>query len=322
MRFILVGYLQGDVIGILDNSGNLLVKYTYTAYGVPTTSFPGIASSMSASQKQEIYILGSNNPFRYRGYYFDTETGFYYLNSRYYDPVTGRFLNADGYASTGQGVLGQNMFAYCLNNPVNLKDPSGASPICGHDLDAYYCSECGANLILSHYLEPVIAKGYDMSSFYLYDDGYKDFLEKLSFRESTHTSNMVNEHGYMGRYQMGNEALNHIGLKNEYGAWSEFANRFGIYSDDDFLRSESMQLYAVSSYHRVIRNYIELNNMLSYKTYRGVNVTMSGLVAACHLVGMGAMEKALRTGSVAMDGRGTKAWDYLSDLGGFDIWAN
>ncbi len=120
-----VGSLGGDVIGILDNSGNLLVSYTYTAFGVPTTSFPGITSSMSDAQKQDIYILGSNNPFRYRGYYFDTETGFYYLNSRYYDPVTGRFLNSDGLVSTGQGVLGQNMFAYCENNPVMGYDPYG-----------------------------------------------------------------------------------------------------------------------------------------------------------------------------------------------------
>jgi len=55
------------------------------------------------------------------------ETGFYYLNSRYYDPAVGRFINADGYASTGQGVLGTNTFAYCLNNPVNYSDPSGYS---------------------------------------------------------------------------------------------------------------------------------------------------------------------------------------------------
>jgi len=53
------------------------------------------------------------------------ETGFYWLQSRYYDPAIGRFINADGYASTGQGVLGSNMFAYCLNNPVNRVDPNG-----------------------------------------------------------------------------------------------------------------------------------------------------------------------------------------------------
>ncbi len=63
---------------------------------------------------------------RYRGYVFDQETGLYYLQSRYYNPEVGRFINADAYTSTGQGMLGNNMFAYCNNNPVNRQDPSGS----------------------------------------------------------------------------------------------------------------------------------------------------------------------------------------------------
>ena len=69
--------------------------------------------------------LAEINPLRYRGYYYDTETGFYYLQSRYYDPVVSRFINADSYASTGDGLLGYNMFAYCGNNPVCYSDPTG-----------------------------------------------------------------------------------------------------------------------------------------------------------------------------------------------------
>lgn len=65
------------------------------------------------------------NPLRYRGYVYDQETNLYYLQSRYYNPKTGRFLNADAYASTGQGFLGHNMFAYCGNNPVNYIDSNG-----------------------------------------------------------------------------------------------------------------------------------------------------------------------------------------------------
>lgn len=65
------------------------------------------------------------NPIRYRSYYYDTDTEFYYLHSRYYNPEVGRFLNADGYITTGQGVLSYNMFAYCGNNPVMYSDPSG-----------------------------------------------------------------------------------------------------------------------------------------------------------------------------------------------------
>ena len=62
---------------------------------------------------------------RYRGYYYDTETGLYYLQSRYYDPVVKRFINADSYSSTGQGFLGYNMFAYCGNNPSVSEDSYG-----------------------------------------------------------------------------------------------------------------------------------------------------------------------------------------------------
>lgn len=69
--------------------------------------------------------LGKDNPFRYRNYFYDSETGLYYLGSRYYNPATGRFVNADGYISTGQGILGNNMFAYALNNPVLYSDHSG-----------------------------------------------------------------------------------------------------------------------------------------------------------------------------------------------------
>jgi RHS repeat-associated protein len=67
-------------------------------------------------------------PFRYRGYVYDVETGWYYLKSRYYDPEVGRFLSADALLSTGQGILGYNMYAYCLNDPVRLVDYDGLKP--------------------------------------------------------------------------------------------------------------------------------------------------------------------------------------------------
>ena len=69
--------------------------------------------------------LGEKNPYRYRGYRYDNETGYYYLQSRYYNPEWGRFLNADGLVSTGQGMLSHNMFIYCLNNPASNKDDNG-----------------------------------------------------------------------------------------------------------------------------------------------------------------------------------------------------
>ncbi len=85
----------------------------------------GLPPQRNAIPSTSTSHVGNVNPFRYRGYYYDSETGLYYLNSRYYDPEVGRFISVDGYVSTGQGLLSNNMFAYCNNNPVMYKDSSG-----------------------------------------------------------------------------------------------------------------------------------------------------------------------------------------------------
>jgi RHS repeat-associated protein len=72
--------------------------------------------------------VGAENPYRYRGYRYDTETGLYYLQSRYYNPEWGRFINADGIVGNQDELLSCNMFAYCNNNPVNLQDEDGNWP--------------------------------------------------------------------------------------------------------------------------------------------------------------------------------------------------
>ena len=112
---------QGDVIGITDGTGNMLARYTYDAWGKPLTITDGAGADVSGNASH----IANVNPFRYRGYYYDKESGLYYVGSRYYDPQTGRFINADGYVSTGQGLTGNNMFAYCGNDPINRSDPSG-----------------------------------------------------------------------------------------------------------------------------------------------------------------------------------------------------
>ena len=106
--------LQGDVIGLYDTAGTVVVQYTYDSWGVLLSTTGSLAST-----------LGFLNPFRYRGYIYDEETELYWLRSRYYDPEIGRFLNADGYVSTGTGLSGYNMFAYCNNNPVMYVDITG-----------------------------------------------------------------------------------------------------------------------------------------------------------------------------------------------------
>jgi len=110
--------LQGDIIAIYNESGTKIGTYTYDAWGNCTTSYTSGYN----------FIL-NYNPFRYRGYYYDTETGYYYLQSRYYNPAWGRFINADGYVSTGQGFVGYNMFAYCNNSPIMYIDVCGDIPI-------------------------------------------------------------------------------------------------------------------------------------------------------------------------------------------------
>ncbi len=102
--------LQGDVIGVVDSDGNQVASYSYDAWGAITSSSGTIADI---------------NPIRYKGYYYDSDTGMYYLQSRYYDPALRRFINLDAYCDTGTGVLGTNMYAYCNNSCVVGYDPTG-----------------------------------------------------------------------------------------------------------------------------------------------------------------------------------------------------
>ena len=111
---------QGDVSAILDSSGKLAASYDYDAWGNCTVY------DSSAKVLTDPTSIANLNPLRYRGYYYDAETGFYYLQSRYYDFANCRFINADAYATTNAGsFLSCNMFAYCENNPINRVDPDG-----------------------------------------------------------------------------------------------------------------------------------------------------------------------------------------------------
>ena len=107
--------LQGDIIGIYDTNGNCVASYTYNAWGEHT-----VTNYTSAN-------IGNINPFRYRGYYYDIETGFYYLNARYYDPQIKRFVSADSieYLGAGSALKSYNLYAYCENNPISFLDTKG-----------------------------------------------------------------------------------------------------------------------------------------------------------------------------------------------------
>lgn len=104
--------LQNDIIGIVNEDGNVLVEYVYDSYGNILYQYDSSGIG-----------LANINPFRFKSYYYDNETKFYYLNSRYYDPSIGRFINADDISMLSMGET--NLFSYCGNDPVLGYDPMG-----------------------------------------------------------------------------------------------------------------------------------------------------------------------------------------------------
>ena len=108
--------LQGDIVAILDENGNAVVSYGYDAWGAPLWCTGELAET-----------LGKVQPFRYRGYVFDEETGLYYLRSRYYNPGWGRFVNADAEIAVEAKLWDAKLFLYCANNPVRYTDDDGNS---------------------------------------------------------------------------------------------------------------------------------------------------------------------------------------------------
>ena len=108
--------LQGDIVAILDESGNTVVSYGYDAWGAPLWCTGELAET-----------LGKVQPFRYRGYVFDEETGLYYLRSRYYNPQQLRWINSDNIIAVNSGFTAANNYVYCGNSPINRYDANGRS---------------------------------------------------------------------------------------------------------------------------------------------------------------------------------------------------
>ena len=156
---------------------------------------------------------------------------------------------------------------------------------------------------------------------------YAAFLDALGMRESSDDYTKVNRYGYMGRYQMGISALEDAGFRIENGGWSTLAHSYGIYDKEDFLNSPEGQDAAVTAYHRKVCAYIRHYGLEKYigSTYCGVTVTRSGLLAACHLVGIGGIMDGLETGEPVRDGNNVPASEYMELFAGYDIsavWEN
>ena len=102
--------LQGDVTYLINGGGTMVASYSYDPYG---------------QIQQTTGSMAQTNPLRYRGYYYDSDTEFYYLQSRYYDAAICRFINADSYIASSREFIGYNMFAYCNNSPITYLDEHG-----------------------------------------------------------------------------------------------------------------------------------------------------------------------------------------------------
>jgi RHS repeat-associated protein len=116
--------IEGDILELRGSTNALVAKYIYDGWGKLLEVRDSSGNAITSSTH-----IANLNVLRYRGYFYDAETKLYYLQSRYYDPQTQRFINPDAYVSTGQGIIGHNMFAYCNNNPANKEDSYGEDAI-------------------------------------------------------------------------------------------------------------------------------------------------------------------------------------------------
>ena len=181
---ILVKNQQGDVERVISADGTILASYTYDAWGNVLTADGSLAAS---------------NPNRYRGYYYDAETGLYYLQSRYYDPATGRFINADGLVSAGQGIRSCNMFAYCENAPAGQADPGGAHPLIDIQIDDYYTIHLWVQLLIAQEFGwaieiPVVSGSGKRGRLDLYDPLNNEFYEVKSVKSAEKAGKQIDRY--------------------------------------------------------------------------------------------------------------------------------
>ncbi|WP_270563050.1 DNRLRE domain-containing protein [Clostridium beijerinckii] len=124
VEYFYIRNAQNDIIGLFDKDGTQVASYSYDSWG----KLISIKDGSGVDITNDTGSVGYKNPYRYRGYRYDTETGLYYLQSRYYNPEWGRFINSDAAIGSVGELLSHNLFAYCINNPVNMLDGDGNWP--------------------------------------------------------------------------------------------------------------------------------------------------------------------------------------------------
>ena len=235
--------------------GDYVAKYVYDAWGKVLFVTDNSGAAITSATH-----VGNMNPIRYRGYYWGSESGLYYLQSRYYDSAIGRFINADCYASTGHGVLDKNMFAYCLNNPVMLVDPSG---LCAEAHGGYYyCTNPNCPILIAYYKESIKIRGTTSQQGVSFIEGYESFYPN------------VYDDGF------GNATIGYGTLTT----WSAYIDGISEYEAEQLLRQE------LNEHERLVRVYSSEANIawdanefdalvsLSYNT--GANKTPINMLAS------------------------------------------
>jgi RHS repeat-associated protein len=167
--YFYINNIQGDIVAIVNQDGNVVVKYDYDSYG-------NIIQKNIDSGLENVY---KTNAYTYRGYRYDLETGLYYLQSRYYNPQNGRFISSDGLLGQQGDILSTNMYAYCENNPVMNIDPSG---FLLRTINEYMLDGSGqGNTVIPTALEYFLSFGTNPYYILLGDDTYNDYVRDNFF---------------------------------------------------------------------------------------------------------------------------------------------
>lgn len=162
-QYFYIKNAQNDVTAIADKDGNIVANYYYDAWG----------KLIDVTGDVELAKL---NPIRYRSYYFDEETSWYFLNTRYYNPESCRFISADGIYDTNSGMLEHNMFTYCTNAPINKHDPTGQ---CWHRLGFFDCKKCKNKKELAKLQIEPFGKYNNKNNVYIVSQNEAEKLEPL-----------------------------------------------------------------------------------------------------------------------------------------------
>jgi len=159
-EYFYVHNIQGDIVGLVDQTGGAVAHYAYDAWGVSTSITDGQGNDVSGDAS----AIANVNPYRYRGYRYDRETGLYYLQSRYYNPVWGRFINMDDcfIAFYNSSLMcAENLFSYCAGNPVMYKDANGYFYYGNYPGDFIYDPEIPATLKMKITYNGITITAYD-----------------------------------------------------------------------------------------------------------------------------------------------------------------